>query len=147
MKQALFLILIVGLFSCKKKNNIPISVWRIEGKEYSSQNVTKTQTKGSICYIKNHDKAARFQIYIYSSGFPKGQNIKLLASDTMYQSGAILLSFCLDTTCYSISPNDVKSIYVSSENNRGVYNLPPTWFINHENHNDSVLIEATLREP
>ena len=70
-----------------------------------------------------------------------------LAHDNGENPNYVYTGFNYKDNLFIVASNESSSIQPSSINNKARYTLPPTWFVNYYNHNDSVLIHGVFNEP
>lgn len=143
----LFAILL--LFSCKKEKPKPFSYWKINGLDYSSNDVEHVEDKAGFYFRSAGSNWFHFSSRSagnWSHGFSIGRHT--LTTDTSSNDPELLhAAFSVGSVIYRPMPNHEDTLDISSVNNRMLYLLHPSWFVNQININDSVLIEGTFHQP
>ncbi len=132
------------LFACKKEKQY--CTWTVNGESFST-NEGETSIGKAVSRFSslNHDNQNYFRI---------GFNVGYLPTDGQYKiaynvPGSIFagISFYYKGIFYTSSPFTENYLVASSNKDKARYSLPSTWFVNYDNHNDSVLIQGTFNEP
>ena len=145
MKKLLIVFLTFILFACNKTEKKQFSYWKINGQEYSSNNVTSSIGK-AVANIDCLDKNS-FDVTFQLPFLPTDRNLRITNQINNQSSDLVKLNFYLDTISYHISINENKKLIASQVNNKAHYTMEATWFVNYNNPADSILIEATINEP
>lgn len=157
----IFLAAITALWSCNKDRKNPVSIWTIDGVEYSSRKTKVTIGKAISILSCNDDPSNKWDITFYeqSTMLPNFGNwpiltYKINGNDPRYA----YMSFSKDNYFYAVSPNNTNQLTASGDDFKAVYTLPPTWFIKYDkknvdssgnliNTNDSALISGVFKQP
>ena len=147
MNKISIILLVITLFGCKKVEKKQFSYWKINGQEYSSNNVEANSGK-AIAIISSHDSDYRFNLTFYNLSFYPTDRYFFLERENASQNPSIAtLSFFHNNKYYGID-NDTTRLTSSSINGKASYHLPKVWYSHYENGlKDSILIEATINEP
>jgi hypothetical protein len=147
MKRATLLVctIICLMFTaCKKEKQY--STWYVNSDSFST-NEAETSIGKAIAKFSslNHDNKNYFRIGFNVGYLPTEGQYKIeYNSTTSIFSG---ISFYYNGVFFISSPNTENYLYASSNSGKASYSLPATWFINYDNHEDSVLIKGTFNEP
>ncbi|HTO15749.1 MAG TPA: hypothetical protein VLZ83_08255 [Edaphocola sp.] len=146
MKKTLTIISAILLFnSCKKEKSKQYSYWKIDGIEYKSNNV-EIAIGHQIASMGSRD-SDRFDLRYYRPSFPTSGEWLIVKQNLSQNPEWVSMNFYLGNKIYHISPNEIKYLNVTSNNNKVQFNLSSTWFVEYNNPIDSVLIEGTFNEP
>lgn len=146
MRQKLMLLFFSALtllLGCKKKP--PYSYWTVNGDSFSSNDVDATIGK-AVAIFGSNGISNSFSISYYGGYFPVNDTLLINPGNGPDLSG-IHISFYYNTKFLIISPNTKSYLEASEQKNKAIYHLHPTWFVNYDNANDSVLISGTFNEP
>lgn len=144
MKKVIVILIVIAFSACTKAEKKQFSYWKINGQDYSSNNVESSLGKPSAT-ISCHE-VNRFDLYFFKSYFPTS-GTWLMVRDVNHNTELVSMNFYLGSKVYIISVNENKYLIASLKNNKAQYSLPPTWFTNYNNFNDSVLVEGTFNQP
>jgi len=127
------------------------SYWVVNEDSFRTNNVKKNIGLGACAIGNSQDDnnncfSIRFHVgqelpktgtfLIVDSTFSGSQNIGYAACDFRYKN------------VYYYVPYPTNSTFTAtSVEGKAQYSLPPTWFVNYYNHNDSVLIHGVFNEP
>ncbi len=145
------LIVIVSIIctACKKDKPRQYSYWKINGQEFSTNDTKYSIAKNGsdlTSYGSNSFSFYNLGYGVPSTAFTVGQH--LLSPDTISNDPELLHAyFKYNDIIYSPMPDHNDTIVVSMPNQKIRYTLYPSWFVNKNNANDSVLIEGTFNEP
>lgn len=143
MKKVLFLaITILSFVQCGKRKQH--STWKINGQEYSSNDVIVQEYRGEWT-LKSNDKV-RFALTFHGSTLPTSGNFSITRREDLGM-GKVSMGICIDTVCYGISPHQTKYVTATINNKKAQYQMAPAWFVKFNNPNDSILVEGTFNEP
>lgn len=141
-KILLFAAILVAFTQCGKRKQY--SHWKVDGKEYSSNNVIVQEYRG-VWTLESNDKV-RFALVFHGSALPTSGNFKITRTEDLGM-GKVSMGICIDTVCYGISPHQTKYVTATINNNKAQYQMAPAWFVKFNNPNDSILVEGTFNEP
>ena len=147
----LILLIILLLFACKKETPKQFSYWKMDEQTYSSNNVTTSIGK-AIANVNCHDRN-RFDITFYSfsishpNSLPDAGEFLLVKDNPTQKANMVLLYLYIDTVSYAPSPSETKYLKAERVEGKIKYTLPPMWYVNYYNPNDSVFVEGIFNEP
>ncbi|HRP89386.1 MAG TPA: hypothetical protein PKX92_05060 [Edaphocola sp.] len=137
---------IILLTSCGKKNKKQYSYWKVNGVEYSSNNVTaKEGYMKPISRISCQDKI-RFSISFSIGEFPENGEYPLAYFPTNNPDYA-RLSICFDTVCYLVTNNNTAMVRASEINGKAQFKVDSVRMVNPNNPLDSIWVDGTFNEP
>ncbi|HRP88814.1 MAG TPA: hypothetical protein PKX92_02120 [Edaphocola sp.] len=140
--------IIALLASCGKKNKKQYSYWKVNGVEYSSNNVDLSI--GRFVYVLQETNSNNWFILTFYGGdfdFQNTNKILLNRNNPNQTPTKGTLSFYVNNKYYGID-NDTTILHISTQNGKARFSLAPRWYSHYENGiKDSVLIEAILNEP
>ena len=152
MKNLTLILLIISLlFACKKETPKQFSNWKMDEQAYSSNNVTTSIGKAIAnldCWDKN-----RFGIRFYSfsvshpNSLPDAGEFLLVKDNPSQNPNMVLLYLYIDTVGYAPSPSETKYLKAERVEGKIRYTLPPMWYVNYYNTDDSVFVEGIFNEP
>lgn len=146
MKKIVFFTLVVLAFTqCGKRKQY--TTWKIDGQEFSSNEVEYTSNGRSISKLSLVTGNSRFALEFYLPNLPTQGNYLLARVNALQEQTKCVLSFGFDAKWYRISPTNNSYVEARSNNNKSQIILPPTWYFNNADSQDSVLIEGTFNEP
>jgi len=146
MKKIVFFILVVLVFTqCDKRKQY--STWKIDGKEYSSNDIELSTNGRSISNLSLVKGDARFALEFFLPNLPKQGNFLIVRENTQQEQNKCVLSFGFNSKWYRIPITNNSYVEARSNNNKSQIVLPPTWYYNNNDPQDSVLIEGTFNEP
>jgi hypothetical protein len=88
-----------------------------------------------------------FGIIFYLDHLPRNGEWPIVNANSQQDPTLAVLGFYYHNRSYGISPNETKALKASENNNKASYYLAPTWFVNTNDANDSVLIQGVFNEP
>lgn len=142
----MFFVFVVLVFSqCGKRKQY--STWKIDGKEYSSNDINFSSNGRSISNLRGSKENTRFALEFFLPNLPKQGDYLIVRENTQQAQNKCVLSFGLNSKWYRISPTNYSYVEARSNNNKSQIVLPPTWYFNNDDSQDSVLIEGTFNEP
>lgn len=146
MKKIVFFILVVFVFSqCGKRKQS--STWKIDGKEYSSNEIEFHTNGRSISTLRGSKGDTRFSLEFFLPNLPTQGNYLIVRANALQEQYKCVLSFGFNSKWYRIQPTNNSYVEARSNNNKSQIVLPPTWYYNNADSQDSVLIEGTFNEP
>ncbi len=138
--------IIALLASCGKKNKKQYSYWKVNGVEYSSNNVTAIEGyMRPISRISCQDKI-RFSIGFNIGEFPKNGEYPLAYFYTQNPDFAGL-GICFDTVCYLVTNNNTAMVRASEINGKAQFKVDSVRMVNPNNPLDSIWVDGTFNEP
>ncbi|HRP88958.1 MAG TPA: hypothetical protein PKX92_02855 [Edaphocola sp.] len=140
-------ITIILLTSCGKKNKKQYSYWKVNGVEYSSNNCSLETNNRDIVQFSLDSKYGRVFLEFYLPALPKEGRFLLVKTNAFQEYNKCILSFGINSKWYRVSELSMNYIEADFLNGKSQIKLPPTWYFNNDDQNDSVLIEAVLNEP
>lgn len=144
MKRAIFFVILILTFvQCGKRKQY--STWKINGQEYTSNNVEIESNYYGNVSLECRDKV-RFALIFADNYLPSSGQLVLTKSPSV-MPGYVGMGICIDTVCYHISDFENKFLTASENNRKSGYSLPPSWFVSFSNPLDSILVEGTFNEP
>jgi len=152
----LFLVLVWFIASCKpdptpkpddREPPKQYSYWVVNEDSFSTNDVALDIGKGTIRMGSNNDVKNYFRLqFNFGYQLPVSGDWPLSSVETQDPQMAEI-SFYYKSDFYIVSTFENAFIHASLEQNKARYALPPTWFVNYYNHNDSVLIHGVFNEP
>jgi hypothetical protein len=146
MKPSPLLLLFIFLLSfanCKKKDNRNYSYWQVNQDKFSSNNVSVDIGK-AIASFSCNDFVNNFTIAFHFSFLPLTGTYPINKSSNQ-NPDSVILNFYYNGNFYL--PKKSGYLNIGSINGKTQCTLPPTWYCNYSNSNDSVLINGTFNEP
>ncbi|RZK73299.1 MAG: hypothetical protein EOO85_17625 [Pedobacter sp.] len=129
---------------CGKRK--PYSTWKVNGIEYSSNNVEAVVGK-AVAILASHEYN-RFDISFSGNYLPQSGNWPIRKLHANLQSpDSVTIYFYEGTKIFKPSFNESTRLRAVEYNGKSQVTLPPTWFVDYYNDTDSVLIEGTFNEP
>jgi len=153
----LFLVLVWSIASCKpdpmpkpddKNTSKQYSYWVVNEDSFSTNEVTIAIGKAESGMGNNQSNRENN----FSISFNIGYKLPVsgyfnLAKEQTQDPDIVGIGFNYNKVWYIPSLYSNSLLTASSVNNKARYALPPTWFVNYYNHNDSVLIHGVFNEP
>ncbi|HRP88957.1 MAG TPA: hypothetical protein PKX92_02850 [Edaphocola sp.] len=137
---------IILLASCGKKNKKQYSYWKVNGVEYSSNNVTAEEGyMKPVCYISCQEKNS-FTISFSIGEFPKNGEYPLAYFYTQNPDYAGL-GICFDTVCYLVTSNNTAKVRASEQNGKAQFKVDSVRMVNFKNPLDSIWVDGVFNEP
>lgn len=147
MKKILIVAISLLFIACKKETPKQYSYWKINGTEYSSNNVEMYEDKSGSGF-ECRDNIG-FSIGFRYSKLPRSGAWPIIKTETNDPSFAEVY-FYVERKIgeyYKMSISESDSIIATEHNGKVQYILAPTWFVHSLNAADSVLISGTFNEP
>lgn len=134
------------LVACNKDAKKQYSHWKVNGVAYSSNNVEATEAYNRpVSSVYCRDKT-RFDISFNIEKLPHSGEFPV-RNDNSQSPSIVSVGFCFNTVCYGVKENNIATLKASDINGKAQYALAPTWFVNFNNPDDSLLIEGIFNEP
>ena len=154
MKKTNYILLITILYclsltTCKKKNNNQYSTWYVNSEKFSTNKVTVALGK-EVARIGNdeNDYKNNFLIGFNLAYLPTAGSFPIVhRGGNLHSVSTVGIGFYYHGLFYIISDNNDGVLVASAANNKARYTLAPTWFVNYDNSDDSVLIKGVFNEP
>lgn len=134
------------LAACQKNEPKQYSHWKVDGIEYSSNDVRFDKGK-AVAVISSRDPNNRFILTFYGRGYPTRDSIRLKRTNLEQDLYVTEFSFFVNNRYYGIDNNNT---FLKADMVKGKvqYVLSTSWYSNFDNSiKDSVLIEAIINEP
>ena len=124
------------------------STWTVNGEGFSTNRTEVMEAyRQGLSGLAGGELENRFSIDFNFGELPSSGKyiIHYVRSNTHYYEA--LIGFWYNSNPFYPSPSEEKYLEASQKNGKVSYHMPPTWFINGRNSNDSVLVEGTFKEP
>lgn len=140
------LLFALSIAACNKKDKKQFSTWTVNGKIFSTNEVT-TDLGKAICILSSNDINNRFTF-----GFAIGVKLPiegnfLISHVKNDDPDKVVLSFYYKGNFMKIAPSQNTAVAATDNNGKALYTLPPTWYVYFDHQNDSVLISGTFNAP
>lgn len=132
--------------ACNKGKPRQYSYWKAGKQEYASNNVKLTKGK-AISQFFILDPTERVFLEFFMTGLPNNGQYLIVKDNPLQQDDRCVLSFTIDSRWYQVAASEQKYVQASMGEHGAVITMPPTWYINHNDPTDSILIEGTFNEP
>ena len=128
------------------EDNRQYSYWTVNEDSFSTNHVETAIGKARVD-LYSEGFVNRFSMtFNFGYELPKNGSFPLAKVPTD-DPNIVGIGFYYNTVHYIPSPSSNSVLSAASINNKARYTLPPTWFINYDNHSDSALISGTFNEP
>ncbi len=141
------MLLVCGIYSCKKKEqDAPYSHWVVNSMDsFSTNNLSKNADglRSLYAFGGGNDLANTFYMdFGPYGGFPESGNYPITFDNYPFK-----IIFYYRNVSYLPSQHAFTNLTVVKKNAQVHYLLPPTWFYQWQNHDDSVLINGEFIMP
>lgn len=134
------------LIACNKEKPKQYSYWKAGNQEYASNNVKLTKGK-AISQFFVLDPTERVFLEFFLPGLPSSGQYLIVKDNPLQQDDRCVLGFTINSKWYQVAASEQKYVQAGMSTHGAVIEMPPTWYINHNNPDDSILIEGTFNEP
>lgn len=137
------------LVCCKKEESKNISYWYVNNDSFSSSNITNSKGgfKPYSWMRSNDDPNNYFSLYFGIGYLPLNGNLLVFCDTTVVYPEHVCASFTYKAKGYEPLHNSTVVVSCAQANGKAQYTLPPMWFFNPIDPNDSVLIRGVFIDP
>ena len=146
MKKILIVAISLLFIACKKEKPKQYSYWKAGNKEYASNNVKLAAGK-AICQFFILDPTERVFLEFFLPGLPSSGQYRIVKDNPLQQDDRCVLSFTINSKWYQVAASEQKYVQANISKHGAAITMPPTWYVNHDNPDDSILIEGIFNEP